>query len=99
MGKWGFADKILCISAVCFVVAVWHNRGRVDVYDLTWRTVQDDGGDVYMKCRYFIDGCTKLPMRIEKYSKGDFNDVYTLQEVLVIKYSSDERVRREGDEH
>ena len=53
--------------------------------DLTWRAVQYDGGDVYMKWRYFIDYRSKLPVRIEKYSKGNSDDGYTLEEVLVME--------------
>jgi len=37
MGKWGLADKVLCIAAVCFVVAAGvvvyrHCRSREVVY-------------------------------------------------------------------
>ena len=66
--------------------------------DLTWRAVQYDGGDVYMKWRYFIDYRSKLPVRIEKYSKGDPNGVYTLEEVLVMEYPSDKQVTQAEQE-
>jgi len=84
----------LVLVCLAFIVRQYRQRAanRIQVYDLTWPDETDKNNIVYRRWRYFIEPRTCLPVRIEKYSKRDPNDNYTLLETLVITYPSDEEI-------
>ena len=87
---------LTCLSARR--VIVWYRTrpaGRIHVYDLTWSEKREEGGDVvYRRWRYFIEAKTNLPRKVEKYSRGDPNDNYVLEETLIVNYPTDEQIRQ-----
>ena len=64
------------------------------MYDLTWPDKTDKGDIVFRRWRYFIETKTNLPRKIEKDSRDDPNDNYTLQETLIIEYPSTDEIRQ-----
>ena len=68
-------------------------RKPVEVYELTWPDRTDVNNIVYRRWRYFIETKTDLPCKIEKYSRGEPNDKYILQETLIISYPAETQIR------
>ena len=92
-------DIYIVLAGLVFVCLAYIGRqyrqraaNRIQVYDLTWPDETDKNNIVYRRWRYFIEPRSCLPVRIEKYSKRDPNDNYTLLETLVITYPSDEEI-------
>lgn len=97
-----YRRALYIVLAVLVCVDLWlgfryyKKAGRdnhIEVYDLTWPDKTDKDNIVYRRWRYFIESKTNLPRKIEKYSKADPNDNYTLEETLVIGYPTDEQIR------
>lgn len=93
----------LFVIAVCMALLTearyyrhykWVKNNDIVVYDLTWPDEEDDGSVVFRKWRYFIETKTKLPRKIEKYSKYEPNGEYALQETLIVNYPTDEQIRQ-----
>ena len=86
---------LLC-AALLIRFRYYKRSGRkpVEVYDLTWLDKSDKDNIMYRRWRYFIESKTNLPRRIEKYSKADANENYTLEETLVIGYPTDDEIRQ-----
>ena len=87
---------ILACLAARYVI-VWYKSRPLDhigVYDLTWPDRADPNDIVYRRWRYFLKPRSYQPFKIEKYSKHDPNDSYTLEETLVIKYPTDEQIQQ-----
>jgi len=71
-----------------------HARKPIEVCELTWPDRTDVNNIVYRRWRYYIETKTNLPRKIEKYSRCDPNDSFTLEETLVIEYPTDEQIRQ-----
>ena len=85
---------LLCAALVTgFAYYRWAVRKHIEVYELTWPDSSADGRRIYRRWRYFIDSKTDLPCKIEKYSRGDPNDKYILQETLIISYPAETQIR------
>ena len=85
---------LVCSAGRC--VIVWYKSrppDNVHVYDLTWADRADANNIVYRRWRYFLKPCSYQPFKIEKYSRGDPNDDYVLEETLVIGYPDEEQIR------
>ena len=92
-----FYVSLILLCLIARYVIVWYKTrppNRVHVYDLTWPDRTDANNVVYRRWRYFLKPRSYLPLKVEKYSKRDPNDDYTLKETLVITYPSDDEIRQ-----
>ena len=69
-------------------------RKPVEVYELTWPDRANVNNIVYRRWRYYFKSFSDVPSKVEKYSRADPNDSYTLEETLVIEYPADEQIRQ-----
>ena len=65
--------------------------GGTEVYDLTW-TDQDGGAQVH-RWRYFVDGRTSLPSKIEFYTREFSSPDYSLSRYVLVSYPTQEEVQ------
>ncbi len=65
---------------------------KITAYELAWAE-ETEGGAVYHKWRYFVEGKTGRPRKIEKYSKNEADGEYVLRETVIIDYPLDEEMR------
>ncbi|UCC23509.1 MAG: hypothetical protein JSW23_05510 [Planctomycetota bacterium] len=56
-----------------------------EVYDLRWAAEPADERIVLKKWRFFVDGGTRIPERIEVYTQLPFEEVYGLEMVMTVK--------------
>jgi len=102
--RWIIFYVLLVLACIPLRYAiVWYKSrppNHVHVHDLTWpdRTDGEEGDDegdvVYRRWRYFFKPRSYIPLKIEKYSRGEPNDDYVLEETLVISYPSTDEIRQ-----
>jgi hypothetical protein len=63
-----------------------------EVYDLTWVEVKN-GTEWARKMRYWVDGATGLPTRLEFYRKRDREPEYGLRMVIEVEYPVDSEIQ------
>ncbi|UCF42243.1 MAG: hypothetical protein JSV99_06415, partial [Planctomycetota bacterium] len=59
------------------------------VYDLRWAAKLVDESVVSKKWRFFVDGSTRIPQRIEVYEQLPGGEGYTLETTMTVRYLSD----------
>lgn len=62
-----------------------------EVYDLTW--TDQDGGTQVHRWRYFVDGRTSLPSKIEFYTREFSSPGYSLSRYVLVSYPTQEEVQ------
>lgn len=65
---------------------------KIAAYELVWAEETEEGA-VHHKWRYFVEGKTGRPRKIEKYSKNEADGEYVLRETVIINYPPDEEMR------
>ena len=92
-----FYVLLTLVSLAGRYVIVWYKTrppNHIRIHDLTWTDREDANNIVYRRWRYFLKPRSYLPLKIEKYSRSDPNDSYTLKETLVIEYPATEKIRQ-----
>ncbi|HPS56269.1 MAG TPA: hypothetical protein PLP05_11790, partial [Sedimentisphaerales bacterium] len=70
---------------------VTKNDDGVEIYDLIWTAPEFTGAKRYWKYKFYVDGKTNLPFKIELYSRLSIGEDYTLVNLRLMKYlDSDE---------
>jgi hypothetical protein len=59
---------------------------------LTWPDETDPNNVIYRRWRYFLKPRSYLPFKVEKYSRGDPDSSYVLEETLVISYPGTDQI-------
>jgi hypothetical protein len=98
-------DYVLCrnmlVLTLCAAVlgAVFYLRAekkeageKIAAYELVWAEETEEGA-VEHKWRYFVEGETGRPRKIEKYSRDGTTGEYVLLETVIIDYPLDEEMR------
>ena len=99
-------DYILCrnmfVLTLCAAVlgAAFYFRAekkkageKIAAYELAWAEETEEGA-VYHRWRYFVEGRTGRPRKIEKYSKNEANGEYVLRQTVIVDYPPDEEMRK-----
>jgi hypothetical protein len=61
------------------------NKG-IEVYDLEWAQKRYDGSPELKKWRFFVDAKTRLPQKIEWYTRFANDAEFVLETVMVVEY-------------
>ncbi len=83
---------LLCFAAI-YAIA-WNRKNQTSIYYLAWQDSTDANNVVHHMWWYYLKPSSNLPYRIDKYSRVDPNDSYTLQEYSLIDYPTDDQVRQ-----
>ena len=78
-------------------IIVWYKTrppNHIHIYDLTWPDRTDANNIVYRRWRYYLEPGSYRPLKVEKYSRDDPNDSFTLEETLVISYPTEDEIRQ-----
>lgn len=70
----------------------------VEVYDLTWTEEMPNSPTVIRKWRYFVNGQTGLPQKVELYRKSVNDYEYDLRSLRSVEYPTNKQIQEVADE-